>query len=287
VRSILSIDGGGVRGFLPCSVLVRLEAMSGRPVCEQFDLLAGTSIGGVLAALLSVGVPATECLKFFTEDGPDIFQKRWWRTLAGLPRYPARPIEAALSYRFGGKRLTDCRTHLLVTASELVKQKPAFFRSHAGSTTPLWQVARATSAAQTYFPAYRLGNCLYWDGGNVANNPSVCAMTEAVKLWPDEPVRVLSLGCGPSPASVNVRSIDWLPFAALATVGLLFEDGAEEVDCQMANLIGSRYVRLQPHPLHPLPMDGADPAQLAALAAEADRAVAAAEPALRRWLAGH
>ena len=283
MKNVLSIDGGGARGYLPCSLLIDLERLSGKPLHEQFDLVAGTSIGGVLALLLSLGVPAAEAIKFFTEDGPKIFKRRWWRNVTGLPKYPAAGIEAALQARLRSHRLSDCRTKVLVTACELTQQRPAFFRD--GSATPAWVAARATSAAQTYFPVFHWQDWLYWDGGNVANNPAGCALAEARKCWPDERVRVLSLGCGPSPASVNTRLIDWAPFAAVATVGMLFEDAAEEVDFKLRQDIGADYVRLQPQPLRPLALDDASPAGLLALMLEAKRARQRFAPELAAWLA--
>ena len=72
MKKILSIDGGGMKGYVPCSVLVELEKRMGKPCYEVFDMVSGTSIGGILACLISSGKSASEALEFFTTDGPAI-----------------------------------------------------------------------------------------------------------------------------------------------------------------------------------------------------------------------
>jgi uncharacterized protein len=201
MKQVVCIDGGGIRGLIPCMVLAELEARAKKPCCELFDLISGTSIGGILAALLATGHKAEDAKKFFFQDGPIIFRKRWWRSHGFLaPRYPALPIERVLKRTFGDLTLKDCKTNLLVISINLLNQQPYFFNNFMPgfSNFKLWQVCRATSAAQTYFPAFKLDDMIMWDGGCVANNPSLCALASASKLWGREEIKMLSLGCGKS-----------------------------------------------------------------------------------------
>lgn len=260
-----------MRGYLPASLLVELERRTGKPCCELFDLIAGTSIGGILAALLAAGVPAAETLKFFTEDGPKIFRRRWWRYFGMLgPRYTAEAIEEVLTRRFD---TLEVKTHLLIPAFDLKDHTPYFFKfaPFQNHEVPLWQAARATSSAQIYFPAFRTflpsGEHVFWDGGNVANNPAVCAYAEAVRRWGSRGVQMLSLGCGSQGRAkeserrararslVNAGALE----NGLATLTTLFEADGEEVDYQMNQFLGRNYHRVQPVLLQSLPLDDASP----------------------------
>jgi uncharacterized protein len=292
MKRILTIDGGGMRGYLPASVLIELERIAGKPYCEMFDMIAGTSIGGILAALLAVGTPAGEAIKFFTEDGPKIFKKSCWRAW-GLfcPRYPAQPLESALEARFNGKSISDCKTKLLVASLDLASQNPFFFENFSGlcPNYPLWQVGRGTSAAQTYFPAFPLDHRILWDGGNVANNPSVCAMADAVNLWGGHelPKQVLSLGCGSQKATLDARTLVNAGFIrnGLATVQMLFEAGPEDADYQMTAVLGKNYYRIQPA-IGDLPLDDASPDGLAKLEMAAKKNIPAALETIQNFLSG-
>jgi patatin-like phospholipase/acyl hydrolase len=299
VKKILCIDGGGMRGYLPAAVLVELERRTGRRCCELFDLIAGTSIGGILAALLASGMPASEAIQFFTVDGPHIFRRRWWRYF-GLfgPRYAGRPIEKILARRFKG---LEPRTRVLIPAFDLVTQAPYFFKfaPNLNYAVPLWQAARATSSAQIYFPAFQTflpdGLHVFWDGGNVANNPAVCAYADAVRYWSSHRVLMLSLGCGSvktatgKKAIVNARSM--VNAGAIrngvATVETLFEADSDEVDYQMTQLLGGNYIRLQPKLAHALPLDDASPEALLNLKDAAANAVRGGHAALENFLSRH
>lgn len=129
MRRILSISGGGCRGFLPALTLVEIERRTGKPCWQLFDAIAGTSVGSILAALLSIGVPASEAIKFFSEDGPAIFTKQF--SLGGLlrPKYPDAVLEARLQQRFGPATLAHCKTRLLIPAFDWANEEPFFSRA--------------------------------------------------------------------------------------------------------------------------------------------------------------
>jgi patatin-like phospholipase/acyl hydrolase len=276
MRRILSLDGGGMKGFVPTSLLVELERRIGKPCNQYFDLIAGTSIGGIVALLLAIGMPAAKALEFFTVDGPDIFQKHWWRRHGlFMPRYPAKRLEERLKKRFGAgdggaaATLDDCRTRVLVTAFNLVERNACFFKNYDNSGRYLlWEVARATSAAQTFFPAFKLDDMILWDGGNEANNPSMCAYADAVKLWGGrERVKVLSLGCGNSPIHYQSRKLVHCGMIrnGAASLEVLYDAGSDVTDYQMQQMIGPDYFRIQPRFAELTDLDDASPAGLAAL----------------------
>jgi len=103
MKRLLALSGGGMRGLPEAALLEDMERRTGKRCCEIFDHISGTSIGGIVAALLAVGMPANQAVKFFIQDGPNIFKKHWWRSF-GLfcPRYPAAPIERVLQARLAG-----------------------------------------------------------------------------------------------------------------------------------------------------------------------------------------
>src|SRR5271157_2514121 len=170
MKTILSVDGGGMKGYIPCSVLIALEAKAGKPCGEIFDMFAGTSIGGIIVCLLALGRSALDSLKFFSEDGPKIFGHQQFLGYSGIlrPRYSAQPLEECLRDRLKivppsglawEPSLSSVKKALLVTAFDLTAYEPVFFKTPNPDTDyMLWQVCRATSAAQTYFPAFRLDN---------------------------------------------------------------------------------------------------------------------------------
>jgi hypothetical protein len=291
VKSILSIDGGGMKGYIPCAVLVELEQRAGKPCAEIFDLIAGTSIGGILACLLASGKSAAEALQFFTEDGPRIFGNGQVLGNDGLiqPRYAAGPIENCLMDRLDTATLGHCRTALMVPAFDLVAYEPYFFKSHNYDRPHLlWQVARATSAAQSYFPAFELGDQILWDGGNVCNNPAACAVAEASRIYGRaEPVRVLSLGCGAAASKFEAKSLinAGLAKVGIETLGMLFDANDELPDYLLRQILPDNHFRIQPRLQRALAIDGASDADLEALESEASACVNASFGVLDEFLA--
>jgi len=262
MKTICSIDGGGMRGYVPCSVLADLELQTGKACTEIFDMFAGTSIGGILACLLASGKTAHTAMGFFTYDGPIIFGRRQFLGWRGIlrPRYSGAVIERQLRARLGEVTLSQCKKSLLVPAFDMNAYAPYFFKSPANQHEDykLWQVSRASSAAQSYFPAYEIGNRVFWDGGNVANNPTLCAVAEAVRLWPGEPLRILSLSCGESSScyaakrlvSANIFKV------AVETFNLTFAANDELPDYILRQVLPGGYFRVAPTDTTDIALDG-------------------------------
>lgn len=206
--NILSIDGGGIRGLIPALILTEIERRTGKKISEMFDLLAGTSTGGIIAVGLNVNDPktgqpyaASRIAQLYQENGHRIFQKRHWVQAIGSlvdESFQHQGLEEILDAYFGETELKNSKTGLLVTAYDIVRRKPFYFLSREAKLRPheenfhMRDVARATSAAPTYFEPHLISNGHYQqlalvDGGVFANNPAMLAYTEAINLkrWKD------------------------------------------------------------------------------------------------------
>lgn len=314
---ILSIDGGGIRGIIPAVVLAHLEALLGRPVARSFDLIAGTSTGGILGlALTQPGADggaahrAEELVEMYRADGPRIFARDSLHRIRALgnlveEKYPQEGIEDVLEERFGAARLSEALTDVMVTAYDIEQRQPYFFKSHRARTDPLRDhlmrdAARATSAAPTYFEPAAVpldtprGRRALVDGGVYANNPAACALVEAVADFGAHPAEIvlLSLGTGILTRSLPLDAVRGWGLAQWAQplLDVVFDGVSDTVDYQMQALLGaggaSRYLRLQPVLADDqVAMDDAGADNLDELLAQARRLVTAQSAALDRFAA--
>jgi len=275
---ILSLDGGGMKGYIECKILAELEKRTGKKCNEIFDGFTGTSIGGILVGLLSIGVSAENCLKFFTVDGKEIFKKKWYSYLFFKPKYSAKSIEKVLFNKFLFTKLKSVNKKLLITSVDINTEKPIFFKSYKqdGEDFYLRDCCRATSAAQTFFPLLKLNDYVLMDGGNVANNPSLCAYIDIHKLgYSDENIKILSLGCGQE--KIKRNGIKYISANAikmlLLTFGILFDSNSEDVDYHLNELIGENYLRINPVLTQKLLIDDASESGLKKLEFEANKSI--------------
>ena len=266
--SILSIDGGGVRGIIPATFLMEFEKRTGKPICELFDLVAGTSTGGILTAALalpnSLGKPeysAEQVRSAYVEFSGTVFHRsmlRSLKTLGGLagPAYSPRTLESMLEQLFGSRRLHGTLTEILVTAYDMASSTPWFFKTsfakyhRAPEDDPLLtQVVRATTAAPTYFPPLRMEQHCLIDGGMFAANPALCAYAQARKLYPEETeFLAVSLGTGSEVHNRPCSEINHWGIAGWAAPisSVMLNASSASVDYQMRTLLGNQdYVRFQ------------------------------------------
>jgi len=216
---ILALDGGGIKGTFTAAVLAQLQHNTRRNIARHFDLIAGTSTGGILAIGLGLGMAPAQMLDFYRRRGPVIFPltstaQRFRHRLHHLlrPKYSQERLLAELRAAYPpGKTLRDAETRLVIPAYLAASGKPCVFRtphhrhlpSH-GDLEPA-QVALATAAAPTFFAAARVKGAVAdtqaIDGGVWANDPTLAAMVEAVR-WlsvPIDRIEVLSIGTTGSP----------------------------------------------------------------------------------------
>ena len=211
---ILSIDGGGIRGILPLAVLSRLEAehLRGRSIADYFDLIAGTSTGGIIALGLARGLTATEILDIYIRRGGEVFPDYnpvSQRLLGALQILVNRCNTAALHKLIdeivGQQQLWESRNRLCIPAAETRHFEPFIFKTphhkdyRKDWCEPMTHVAKTTSAAPAHFKPVKGENGYeFIDGGIWANNPVMVAVSDALACFEirREQVKVLSLGCG-------------------------------------------------------------------------------------------
>jgi uncharacterized protein len=258
---VLSIDGGGIRGLIPALVLTELERRSGRRVFELFDLIAGTSTGGILACALCAPqpLPAAELVALYEDEGPKIFDRNVFQRIRsgeGLidERYDADALDSALERFLADKRLAEARPDLLVPAYNMTEPGPYFFKTRKARENPgqedfpLSVVARATAAAPTYFEPLEVNEVALVDGGVFAGNPAMSAFAEVLRFQPTAEVLLLSLGTGQRTRKRTFDQIkDWgLVEWAKPILDVVFDGMSDVVDYQLEHaLADGRYWRLQ------------------------------------------
>jgi uncharacterized protein len=256
---VLSIDGGGIRGLIPALVLTEVEKRSGKRIWELFDLIAGTSTGGILACALCAPdpLPAEQLVALYEEEGPTIFDRSLWqriRSAGGLldEKYDAGALDRALERFLSDKRLAETKPDLLVPAYNMGEPGPYFFKSRKardeGEDFPLSEVARATSAAPTYFEPAELSGEALVDGGVFAANPAMCAFAEVMRFQPSADVFLLSLGTGQRTRKRSFDQIEnWgLIEWAKPILDVVFDGVSDAVDYQLQHALDEgHYWRLQ------------------------------------------
>lgn len=258
---VLSIDGGGIRGLIPALVLTEIERRSGRRVFELFDLIAGTSTGGILACALCApdALPAQELVALYEDEGPEIFDRDLFqriRSAEGLldEKYDAGALDRALERFLADKRLGEARPDLIVPAYNMTEPGPYFFKTRkarenpAEEDFPLSVVARATAAAPTYFEPSEVRGAALVDGGVFAVNPAMSAFAEVVRFHPAAEVLLVSLGTGERTRKRSFDQVkDWgLVEWAKPILDVVFDGMSEAVDYQLTHALGEgRYWRLQ------------------------------------------
>lgn len=208
---ILSLDGGGIKGLYTATVLGHLEEAFGVPVGQCFDMICGTSTGGLIALALAKGLPAKDLVAFYQQHGPSIFPtKRFlngfralFRQIARKGKYDNVYLKKALKGVLGQTLLSESHNLLCIPAFNLTAGRPRVFKfphpeggNYAGKYGTMLEAALATSAAPTYFPAVFADKRYYADGGVWANNPALCGILEALEYFvgTDQPLTGLNHG---------------------------------------------------------------------------------------------
>lgn len=316
---ILSIDGGGIRGILPGQILVALEKKlqkySKNPearIADYFDLIAGTSTGGILTCIYLTPHPddpkkarfsAEEAVDLYLKNGSDIFSIPTFhklRTAGGIldEKYPADNIERVLKEYLADLQLKDLIRPCLISAYDVFDSKAHFFTSQdakksEGRNFYVRDVARATSAAPTYFEPIEitsLSGVSYplIDGGVFANNPTLCAYAEARQIDFDEHRKhpaarnmlILSLGTGETKRKYthkdvkNWGAVQWIK----PIIEIMMSGVGQTIHYQLRQIfraggIPDNYIRIEPNINTANPdMDDASPKNLALLKAAGTKA---------------
>jgi uncharacterized protein len=310
---ILSLDGGGIKGIMTGEVLIRLEekiqTLTKNPdarLGQYFDLIAGTSTGGILTSLLLCPDPkdpkkhrysTVEAVDLYRKNGRTIFKRtlsgRLPGRLAGLfgSKFYGHQMEKLLTTYFGDLRLSQLLKPCLISSYDIEQRKAIFFTSHDAKEKPqddflISDVARATSAAPTFFPPAStdsLSNLLHHniDGGLFANNPTMCALIEAAKIFKDEDgelfspdeMYILSVGTGavkkiyPYKKAVKWGLVSWIA----PIIDIMMSGASETVDYQIGKIFKilgkpDQYHRIMPDLNLAAPeMDNVSPENIEAL----------------------
>lgn len=226
---ILSIDGGGIKGIFPAAVLAELEEryLNGGSIADHFDLITGTSTGGIIALGLSIGLPARDIANLYVERGNEIFPPYadnwlgglhrcwdWFRDFA-YHRYDRDALSAMLVDTFGERLLGDSKARLCIPSIDgrfgdvYIFKTPHHPDYRKDQHEKMTTVACATSAAPTFFQPLDSGGYRFVDGGLWANNPVMVGLIDTLACFDVDRhnVRVLSLGCGDEPYTVSDRMV--------------------------------------------------------------------------------
>lgn len=199
---VLSLDGGGLKGLFSAAVLEALEQDLDAHLVDHFDLIVGTSTGGLIALGLGAGLSPTEIVDFYVSRGPRIFPRRGWARQLVTAKHRPEALKEALDDVFGTCRMWQSRTRLVIPSYSLdardvyVFKTPHHPRLRRDFRETMVDVAMATTAAPTFLPAFRLRNNRLIDGGVWATNPALVGVAEATGLLgaTTRQVRMLSLG---------------------------------------------------------------------------------------------
>jgi hypothetical protein len=262
MRRVLAIDGGGVKGVLPASFLATVEEHLAWRIVDYFDLIVGTSTGGIIALGLGAGLSPADIRDFYLSRGPTIFEgnrlargARQWATA----KYNQAHLRTELQHVLGDRRLGESATRLVIPSMDVNSGRVHLWKTAHDTRFVqdykhrMIDVALATSAAPTYYKAYltEAGAPLI-DGGVFANNPAGLAAVEAVGVlsWPREEVAILSLGCGEE--MLTVHTDKWWRSGILGVarnMSAVLMAAQSDASCGAAtHLIGSRenFVRISP-----------------------------------------
>lgn len=219
---ILSIDGGGIRGVFPAAVLAELENrfLNGGSIANHFDMIAGTSTGGIIALALAHGMTAQQALNIYLERGEYIFPPaagigKVSRVLRWLfkPKHNQAALKEELLRIFGDKVLDSAVTRLVIPSFEGRHGEPFLYKTpphpdyQKDRHKKFAHVALHTTAAPSYYPGVEVDGYVMIDGGIWANNPVMNALVDALACYDlaREDVRILSLGTGEATFTIDER----------------------------------------------------------------------------------
>jgi patatin-like phospholipase/acyl hydrolase len=256
MKRILSIDGGGIRGIIPAMLCQEIENTSKRRIYQLFDLIAGTSTGGILAlgyCYPKEGFPSASLVEFYLKKGPKIFSSPTWSWFTYVvPKYDTKELDLVLREEFKNVRISEAVTDVMLTSYDMHLRRPKTFKSwkakeDAKSDFLMREAARATASAPTYFPPSSIGEASLVDGGVVANNPAGVAYAEARRRWPNEDLILVSLGTGALTRSIRHESSSKWGSAQWArpVIDCMFDANAKAVDYMMRQTVAGSYWRFQ------------------------------------------
>jgi|TARA_X000000950_G_scaffold61752_1_gene75266 patatin-like phospholipase/acyl hydrolase len=244
-KYVLSLDGGGVRGLATSVFLYELEKKIGKPLSSKFDLVVGTSTGGIMALIISVlEIEGPRLLEIYSEKNLKKIFTRSFSSLFRTKYNGQKKMEVMYDY-FGSLKMSSSDTPCSIVTYNLNTRFPEIFSERDHPEVSVADIAAATSAAPTYFPAVQIEDNWYVDGAVSTNNPALIALTEAEKLYPEDEIKVFSIGTGFNNSFIdgskakNWGSLSWLRGGIIP---MLLESNLEH---QLSEtIIGNNYFRV-------------------------------------------
>lgn len=256
---VLALSGGGYRGLYTATVLAELEKALGRPIASHFDLICGTSVGGILALGLADEIPANQLQALFEENGDRIFGCRsLLRRLVGFwftAKHSSEGLKNVLTERFGEKTVGELKHRVLIPTVNYSTGRGQFFKTphhlsfELDHHMRLVDVALATSAAPVYLPLSRNQRGVFADGGLVGNAPGLFGLHEVrTFLTSDQNARIRVLLIGTMTIGATVRGSASLDRGFGKWRGGLFDlvISAQEssVDYMLRQSLGANYYQI-------------------------------------------
>lgn len=281
-RFVLCIDGGGMRGIIPVVVLQNLEKLLrergvNKPLSQCFDLIAGTSTGGLIALSLTIPGPVMKdgdvdlkaLLDSYLKMGKEIFPQT---QVPGLnivqnilmlasAKYSPSGLEKLLESWFADIELSKSVVPAMIIAYDLTTGRDYVMRSwDENCTVKAREAGRATSAAPTYFPPMRYKTHMLVDGGVIANNPAMFAYAEARKMWPEsKKITVLSISTGATYHSMEKNTATGIISWAEHIFPMYSTAQKRSVDYLLNELPDTDYIRLDQSLAEKVNMDETNP----------------------------
>jgi uncharacterized protein len=264
---ILALSGGGFLGLYAAAVLAALEEQAGEPIGRRFDLVGGTSVGGIIAAAVAFELPLSRIVQFFRDGGTAVFSARakpsgpvgrlldLSRSVLG-PKYASEALRESVLQHLGPARLGDALHPMVLPAVDVTRSLTKVFKTPHSPTSRgdehvlVADAVLAACAAPAYFPSVRIGDALYADGGLFAVAPDQVALHEAEHFMGIDPsqVRMLSIGTatvGYQPdegVHADAGAVGWLSDGRL--IMTLIAVGQQHVQAMMEDRLRERYLRL-------------------------------------------
>ena len=250
VFKILCIDGGGIKGLYAATILKKFEEWNNCLVSDHFDMICGTSTGGIIALGISQKIPMTQICEFYKQHGPLIFDEKnrrflrtlrdSWKQIFCRGKFSDENLKAALIDVFGNKKIKDSENLLCIPSYSYTHANNIVFKFdhkegglERDNDRTYVEVALATSAAPTYFPLAQIDKEQFIDGGVWANNPTLVGLIEALSYFVGkdkeyDSIQILSIGSIACEKGHKLNKCRYMPF--LKWRGELFDVFGNDVD---------------------------------------------------------
>ncbi|MCY3857282.1 MAG: CBASS cGAMP-activated phospholipase [Gammaproteobacteria bacterium] len=226
---ILSIDGGGIRGVFPAAFLAELEHryLGDSSIANYFDLIAGTSTGGIIALGLAAGLCASDLRELYISRGHEVFPppsggilalpKNWIGKARRLfkYRYDSESLKRVIECTLGTRKFGEAKVRLCIPSADGKHSEPYIFKTphhpdyKKDKKEYMTKVAMATAAAPTFFQPFADSGYIFLDGGLWANDPIMVGLVDSLSCYSIDraQVRILSIGCGSRPYIINRKRV--------------------------------------------------------------------------------